>query len=202
MQTTDKIVVDYSQYNTTSNGEVEFYLTEAENVGLGCGNTGTDTHIDVNGSKLTQFSGNNLYNSPAYVGYMWGTVYPYSNSNWTSNAKFGSGFTWDGTNYKLTDAIVTTPNDTHHYSCNSTDAEATCTSIRYVYWLSGSRKYYITISDGKGIEEAIKDMQTNTTPSNAKTQIDTWYLSNMNTVTSKLEDTIWCHARSSGRYNG
>ena len=169
----------------------------------GCENTGTDTHIDVNGSILTQFSGDNLYNSPAYVGYMWGTVYPFSYySNWKKNAKFGSGFTWDGTNYKLTDAIVTTPNDTHHYSCNSTDAEATCTSIRYVYWLSGSTKYYITISGGKGIEEAIKDMQTNTNPSNAKTQIDSWYASNMNTVTNKLEDTIWCNDRSIGRYNG
>ena len=193
MQTTDKIVVDYSQYNTTSNGEVEFYLTEAENVGVGCENTGTDTQITLNGTGSFQFSGNNLYNSPAYVGYMWGTVYPYSTSNWTSNAKFGSSFTWDGTNYKLTDATVTIPNDTHHYSCNSTDAEATCTSIRYVFWLTGSTKYYITISDGKGIEEAIQDMQVNTNPSNA---------SNMNTVTNKLEDTIWCNDRSIGIYNG
>ena len=70
------------------------------------------------------FAFNTSNNSPAYVGYMYGTVYPYSTSNWTSNAKFGSGFTWDGTNYKLTDATETTPNDTHHYSCNSTDAEA------------------------------------------------------------------------------
>jgi hypothetical protein len=136
---------------------------------------------------------------------MYGTVYEYSTTNdWVSGAKFGSSFTWDGTNYKLVDATVTTPNDTHHYSCNSTDAEATCASIRYVYvyWLSGSTKWYITISDGKGIEEAIEDMQTNTNPSNAKTQIDSWYASNMNTVTNKLEDTIWCNDRSIGRYNG
>ena len=187
---------------TTDTGGVKLIYNGEYTEQNKCNNTGTNTHIDVNGSKLTQFSGNNLYNSPAYVGYMWGTVYPYSYSNWTSNAKFGSGFTWDGTNYKLTDATVTTPNDTHHYSCNSTDAEATCTSIRYVYWLSGSTKYYITISGGKGIEEAIKDMQTNTNPSNAKTQIDSWYASNMNTVTNKLEDTIWCNDRSIGKYNG
>ena len=97
---------------------------------------------------------------------------------------------------------MTTPNDTYHYSCNQVDAEATCASIRYVYWLNGSEKYYITIGDGKGIEEAIQDMQTNTTSSNAKTQIDTWYGSNMTGVTNKLEDTIWCNDRSIGRYNG
>ena len=201
LQTTDKIVVEYAQYASGS-GVVEFYITEAENIGLVCENNGSNTHIDVNGSKYIQFSGNNLQNSLAYLGYMWGTVYESSRVNWKSGAKFGSGFTWDGTNYKLTDAVVTTPNDTHHYSCNSTDAEATCTSIRYVYWVNGSDKYYITISGGKGIEEAIKDMQTNTTPSNAKTQIDSWYASNMNTVTNKLEDTIWCNDRSIGKYNG
>ena len=45
-------------------------------------------------------------------------------------------------------------------------------------------------------------MQTNTNDSNAKTQIDAWYLSNMNTVTSKLEDTVWCNDRSIGKANG
>ncbi len=166
----------------------------------GCDNTGFDTHINISGTNIFAF--NTKSNSPAYVGYMYGTVYPISISNWTSGARFGNSFTWDGTNYKLTDATVTNPDATHHYSCNSTDAEGTCTSIRYVYWMRESTKFYITISDGKGIEEAIKDMQTNTNPSNAKTQIDAWYLSNMNTVTSKLEDTIWCNDRSIGRYNG
>ena len=191
---------------TTDTGGVKL-IYNGENKGTAempnCSNTGTDTHIDVSGSRFTQFSGNNLYKSPAYVGYMYGTVYEYSTTNdWVSGAKFGSSFTWDGTNYKLVDATVTTPNDTHHYSCNQADAEATCASIRYVYWLNGSTKYYITISDGKGIEEAIQDMQTNTTSSNAKTQIDTWYGSYMTGVTNKLEDTIWCNDRSIGRYNG
>ena len=44
-------------------------------------------------------------------------------------------------------------------------------------------------------------MQTNTNNSNAKAQIDTWYASNMNTVTNKLEDTIWCNDRSMGNGN-
>ena len=205
LTSTDVIKMNYSG-SSSSTCEITFKLQMVQPGDLitenGCENTGTDTQITLNGTNTFAFSGSNLYKSPAYNGYMWGTVYEYSTSNWTSNAKFGSSFTWDGTNYKLVDATVTTPNDTHHYSCNSTDAEATCASIRYVYWLSGSTKYYITISDGKGIEEAIEDMQTNTNPSNAKTQIDSWYASNMNTVTNKLEDTIWCNDRSIGRYNG
>ncbi len=193
--TSDIFSLEYLNYNNQSYS-IDIFMSEIGDSMLGCDNSGTDTHISLSGTNTFVFNTND--NSPAYAGYMWGKVYEYSTSNWTSGARFGSSFTWDGTNYKLTDATVTTPNDTHHYSCNSTDAEATCTSIRYVYW----SKYYITISEGKGIEEAIKDMQTNTNPSNAKTQIDAWYLSNMNNVTNRLEDAIWCNDRSIERYNG
>ena len=166
----------------------------------GCDNTGASTQITLNGTNTFPFSGTYMDNSPAYNGYMYGTVYPISSSSWTSGAKFGSSFTWDGTYYKLEDATVTTPNPTHHYSCNSTDAEATCTDLRYVYYAS-SAKYYITLTGGDGVEEAIAKMQTNTTNSNAKDIIETWYASNMNTVTNKLEDTIWCNDRSFGNGN-
>ena len=166
----------------------------------GCDNTGRNTQITLSGTNTFAFSGNNLYKSPAYNGYMWGTVYEYSDSNWTSGARFGSGFTWDGTNYTLVDDSVTTPNATHHYSCNVTTTSGTCQELRYVYY-GTSTKYYITLTDGDGIEEAISKMQTNTNPSNAKTQIDSWYASNMTSVTNKLEDTIWCNDRSIGNGN-
>ena len=113
-----------------------------------------------------------------------------------SGAYYGTGFTWDGTNYTLTSAKVGY-DGTHHYTCNLTTAEGTCSSIRYYYYVSGtSYNYYITLTGGDSIEKAIEKMQTNTNPSNAKTQIDTWYAANMSTVTSKLEDTIWCNDRS------
>ena len=44
-------------------------------------------------------------------------------------------------------------------------------------------------------------MNTNTNDSNAKDKIETWYGSQMNTVTGKLEDTIWCNDRSFGDGN-
>ena len=170
----------------------------------GCDNTGTASQITLNSTNTFAFSGTNpnLSNSPAYVGYMWGDVYTYNTTGWISGAKFGSGFTSDGTNYKLTNATETEPNATHHYSCNNPDANATCTELRYVYYVNGTTQYYITLTGGDGIEEAIEKMQRNTNPSNAKTQIDAWYLANMTSYTGKLEDTIWCNDRSIGRYNG
>jgi hypothetical protein len=163
----------------------------------GCDNSGATAQIGT-----SVFNSND--NSPAYVGYMYGETYPYSSSNWTSNARFGSSFTWNGTNYTLVDDTVTTPNATHHYSCNVTTENGTCTEIRYVYYYyaKGSAKYYITLTGGDGIEQAMEKMQTNTNSSTTKIKIDTWYASNMNSVTNKLEDTIWCSDRSIGKYNG
>ena len=39
-------------------------------------------------------------------------------------------------------------------------------------------------------------MQTNTTSSNAKDKIETWYANNMTSYASKIEDTIYCNDRS------
>ena len=174
-----------------------------ETLGTGCNNTGGDTHIslDVSGTPTNMFAFNTSYNSPAYVGYMYGDVYAYSTSNWTSGARFGSSFTWNGTNYTLVDDTVTSPNATHHYSCNVTTESGTCTDLRYVYYVNGSTKYYITLTGGDGIEEALTKMQTNTNDSNAKEEIDTWYASNLAAYTNKLEDTIWCNDRSVGDNN-
>lgn len=173
---------------------------EDNTLGIGCNNRETDTLIKlkVNGTDTTSFtySGTYMNNSPTYVGYMYGNVYTQSSSNWTTNAKFGSGFVWDGSNYTLTDATVTTPDNTHHYSCNSADATATCASLRYVFQTSGSYKYYITLTGGKGVEQAITEMKTNVTNSNAKSKVDEWYAANLTSFTSKLEDAIYCSDRS------
>ena len=199
LQTTDKIVVDYSQYNTTSNGEVEFYLTEAENVGLGCENTGTDTQITLNSTNTFAFSGTNLYKSPAYVGYMRGTnVYEYKQKNSSSTFKFGTGFTYSNGTYTLTSAengMATT----RHYTCFKTSETCDGTDlgkIYYVYYKSGNYYYYIELKNGKSVEDALAEMQTNTVNSNAKENIEDWYEANMTSYTSKIEDTIYCNDRS------
>ena len=167
-----------------------------ESLGTGCENSDTATQITLSGTNTFPFSGTNLYKSLAYNGYMWGDVYEWTNEATTSGAYYGTGFTWDGTNYTLTSAKVGY-DGTHHYTCNQTSAEGTCSSIRYYYYVSGtSSNYYITLTGGDSIEKAIEKMQTNTNESNAKQQIESWFATNMTSYINQLEDTIWCNDRS------
>ena len=165
----------------------------------GCDNLDVDSQMSLDGTYLFDFNIDD--DLPAYNGYMYGETYINSRSDWESNVKFGSGFIWDGTNYKLIDASVTIPDANHHYSCNMVDENAPCNELRYVFYVSGNAKHYITLAGGDGIEEAIAKMQANTTNSNAKNKIDTWYASNLISYTNKLEDTIWCNDRSFGDGN-
>ena len=198
---TDVIEMDYTG-SSSSTCVITFKL---KMVGQGekiadnsCNNTGTDTHIslDVSGTPTTTFAFNTSYNSPAYVGYMYGDVYTYTNASATSGT-YWSDVQYNGTVYELKTGGTTSVglDTTHHYICEDSSS---CRKLRYYYYTN----YYIEIENGDTIESAIEKMQTNTNPSNAKTQIDTWYGSNMTGVTNKLEDTIWCNDRSIGRYNG
>ena len=167
---------------------------EDSTLGTGCNNMGTTTGITVENTNLFKF--NTSSNSPAYNGYMYGDVYT-SSSGVVSGAYYDSTFIWDGTNYKLTDSATTTKSNDRHYSCGDTTKTATCASLRYYYYGND----YITLTGGDGVEEALVKMQTNTNDSIAKDKIETWYGNQMNTVTNKLEDTIWCNDRSFGDNN-
>ena len=160
-----------------------------------CDNTGLSSQLPET------IAWNPSYKSPAYVGYNYGTTaYEYSTANWTSEAKFGSSYTWNGTSYTLVDATETTPNATHHYSCNATTADASCSDLRYVYNMIGNTKYYITLQNGKGVEDALEEMlseSTDTIKSPIHETINTWYNTNIKTSYGKyVEDTKWCNDRS------
>lgn len=145
--------------------------------------TGTATQL----SATSKF--NSSDNSPAYVGYMYGTVYQYYWGVATSGSLFGNSFTYSGGTYTLTNTQDTKDN-THHYSCNNT--EGTCSTIRYYYY----NDYYIELTNGKSVSDAIEEMQTNTTDSTIKTAIDNWYEANLASYEEYLEDTVWCNDRS------
>ena len=169
-------------------------------------NTGTKTNPVCNNTDtaaaIMSATFNSSRNSPAYVGYMYGDVYEWTNAKETEGAYFGTGFDYDNGKYKLRGAKVGIDND-HHYTCNDTDAEAECTDIRYYYYYNSDYgddhdQYYmyITLSGGKNIDNALDDMRKNEHSSNAKAQIDSWYSLHMTNYTNKLEDTIWCNDRS------
>ena len=171
-----------------------------------CNNTGTDVYLEING---TTFNINR--NSPAYVGYMYGTVYE-STIKQTSafgTYYYGSDVTWNGTTYTLNDAESGAIADmysklsTKHYTCFSTGTS--CSTVYYIYYFSyrdnavGSiinKAYYMTLTNGKKIEDALDEMLNyNTTNSNIKTVIDDWYKNNMTNITEHLENAIYCNNR-------
>ncbi|MBR7042477.1 MAG: hypothetical protein IKI04_03140, partial [Bacilli bacterium] len=176
-----------------------------------CNNTGTASQL------ASKAAFNTNYNSPADVGYMYGTRYTsssgtgtgwyyapdvtYSNGTYTLTSKTISGTTY---NVETKSAIDVTNLNYHHYTCGSS-TETTCTSVRYVYYVSRTTATYITLTNGKKVEDVLSEMLTNSSNENSstiKTAIDTWYSTNMTSYTSMLEDTIFCNDRSIGTLNG
>ncbi len=206
----------------TNTGGVKLIYNGRPNSSGQCINTtGESTQIGI-----SEF--NNNYDSPAYVGYMYGTKdgsptgTPYkvaskSLSASSAGIKFGRSVTYSGGTYILTNIMeVTDTNYNHswsfnnnHYTCFSTSN--TCTTVYYVYYINAfsntSYYYYIPISglnsNGKElIDMVIENMFRNDRDSKAKTEIDAWYRDNMTSYTGSLEDTIYCNDRSISAANG
>ena len=193
---------------TTETGGVKLiYNGSPDNDGYCTNTTGIATTIG-------RFKFNENCDSPADVGYMYGNREDYTfqristsssiNKNWT----YGNDVDWDGEKYILKDTITSstanwnTDSSTiatkYHYTCLST--ENSCAEVGYTYYVGyDSYFYYLKLKGGKTIEDAKKEMFTNTTNSKVKTTIDTWYQTNMLDYTEALEDTIWCNDRSIDR---
>ena len=175
----------WQMVRTTSTGGVKMIYNGAPSDGK-CNNTGVNSQIGTSAF-------NSINNSPAYVGYMYNKLYTYKKGAATSGSKYGTGVTYDGTNYTLTNTS-TTKDATHHYSCNNTTG--TCSTVRYYYYSN----YYIELTGGTTIEEALVEMlsaeDVNKTNSTIKTVVDNWYQSNMTNYTDYIEDTVYCNDRS------
>ena len=172
---------------TTDTGGIKIVYNGEPTQDNKCTNT-TGTVTQISTSKF-----NSSYNSPAYNGYMYGTVYPYKSGAATEGSLFGSSFTYSGGTYTLANTTSAADN-THHYTCNNDTG--TCSTIRYYYYISGSSNYYIELTNGKSVSDALSEMQTNTTDSTIKTAIDNWYEANLASYEEYLEDTVWCNDRS------
>ena len=204
--------------NYSGNGHTNLHLQIAkkgEVVGTSCDNHSSKQTIGKSAYNINS-------NSPAYVGYKYGTVYEvthehknktdtgwkyapdyeYSNGIYTLKSKKINGITYDIQD----DLSHNLDKGVYRYSCgNSTDT--TCESIKYIvsFWrgMNDYDKYYISLYDGKRIGDAMNEMITNssnTTDSTIKAVIDAWYQNNMMEYTSKLEDTIFCNDRDFENY--
>ena len=164
-----------------------------------CNNTGTDVYLEPSGTKF-----NTSYKSLAYVGYMYGTVYtsPGKSASSFGTYYYGSDVTWNGTTYTLSDAESGAIADMYsklsskHYTCLSTSSS--CSTVYYIYYMYDAKDfaYYIALTNGKKIENALDEMLNyNTTNSNIKTVIDNWYSTNMTNATEYIENAIYCNNR-------
>ena len=174
---------------------------------------------DVVGKYTCNSSSATSCSSPYYiVGYSGTKIYYYrlsgGNTDGTSFSKdyvFGNSFTYANGTYTLSDTVTISSDtwagnissnktsiNTHHYTC-FTDG-TTCTSIYYIYYIDGITPYYITITNGKSVEDALNEMlyadDVNKTDSTMKTYIDSWYKDKMTSYTDKLEDTVFCNDRT------
>ena len=285
LSTSDVIKIIYYKYSTTTDNSdyVDFSLQKGiGNPVKSCNNTGTDSQIGT-----SKFNSSN--NSPAYVGYMYNTVYPYSSkviinstsfsgtkaygdgatyasnkytltnattldvsssnistlvgkytcNSWTcsslwyivgysgttiyyyslsggttdgttlanKNYVFSSSFTYVNGSYTLSDTVTLNSDtfltnkdnvNTHHYTCLSSGTK--CSSIYYVYYISNGTPYYITLTGGKSVNDALNEMlyadDVNKYDSTIKNYIDKWYIDNLKTYEKNLEDTVFCNDRS------
>ncbi len=180
---------------TTETGGTKLIYNGTPNASGQCVNTtGNSTQIGT-----SAFNTNS--NSPAYNGYMYGTVYEYGSGSTSSSHLYGNTFTYENGTYTLSDTHAGV-DATHHYTCLSSGT--TCESIKYVYYLSGSTAYYITLTGGKSVQDAFNEMNTNTNNSTIKTAVDNWFNGTFKTYFTNnnkdyndyLEDIVWCNDRS------
>ena len=203
LTTADVIKVEYTKDDSGANGNDTVTFSIGKSVGdpvKSCDNTGTASQI---GTSVF----NSSYNSPTYVGYMYNTIYTYSSKSMSSqsNIVFGNSFTYANGAYTLADTKTVakwssgynTINN-NHYTCMTTGT--TCTSIYYVYYTTSSLAYYITLTEGKSVNDALNEMlyadDVNTNDSAIKKYIDNWYINNLKKYEKNLEDTVFCNDRS------
>ena len=127
-----------------------------------------------------------------------------------NNYKYAKGFTWDGSKYVLDndtsinfwnikDSTNKTSINNAHYTCWNTTGE--CESISYIYYIDDTTPYYINITNGKSVEDAVNEMlyddNVNTTNSTMKSGVDAWYKHYLlEDYDDYIEDTIFCNNRS------
>ena len=184
---------------TTETGGVKIVYNGVQKDGS-CNNAGTD-------SQIGRSAFNSSSNSPAYVGYMYNTVYTYSIKNLSSESSvvLGKSFTYTNGTYTLNNTKTindwsneyNTINNTHYTCFNSS---TTCESIYYVLLANNGGAYYISLTGGKSVDDALNEMlyadDVNKYDSTVKAYIDNWYKNNLKNYEEKLEDTVFCNNRT------
>lgn len=88
--------------------------------------------------------------------------------------------------------------DKKYYTCFSENN--TCNTVYYIArnYTNAYQVYYMTLTDGKKMEDIKERTFTNDNDSEIKVVIDNWYKENMTNYTKYLENTNWCNEREFG----
>jgi hypothetical protein len=184
-----------------------------------CNATGSDSSIavNVNGTNSNGFYFNNNSDSPADVGYMYGTrIILNVLSPGTTSFTFSNDVSRNGNTYALDTSTGQSISGTwanerlnaavrYHYFC--TDGATTCdnTKIGYINYFNDSTYiYYLKVNGYNNIENMKIAMFANVTDSNAKAKVETWFeqqnldghVVGTKNYEDDLEDTVFCNDRS------
>ncbi len=173
---------------TTDTGGIKLIYNgkpNQQNGSVVCDNTGADTQI-------AEKAFNSSSDAMAYVGYSYGDVYPMRTGQPDKRSNTGTKVNYTENNtYMLTSTVIDALDDTHHYTCSNITGE--CSEVRYYFY----DNYYVTLSGGVFIDDAVKNMFTNKNKSTIRNYVeDEWYINNMIGYTNYLEDTSWCADKS------
>ena len=212
LSTSSVFSVKYSKSSYEANGEgnITFSLSKGKGKSVvGCLDV-SDSSVEIGKSKF-----NTDTDSMAYVGYMYGNVYQYHRESYDNSSMFGNSFTYSNGEYTLTNTNTGIENS-HRYTCFNTTGK--CSEISYVYYYysytygynsTAYIAYYINLTGGKSVEDAISDMKENNNNSTMKTTLENWFqnsfipffITDSKDYNDYLEDTVWCNDRKFNTIN-
>ena len=197
----------------------KYTLTNAATITVSSSNISTLVGKYTCNSSSTTGTCSNLWYIAGYSGT---TIYYYSLSGGTTDVTtlvnqdyvFGKSFDYADGTYTLSDTITINSDtfianninvNTHHYTCLTNGNS--CASVYYVYYIGGGTPYYITLTGGKSVSDALNEMlyadDVNKKDSTIKAYIDSWYEKNIkDKYDDKLEDTVFCNDRNISSLNG
>ena len=188
---------------TTDTGGVKLIYNGKASADGSCNNTRTASQIGTS-------SFNSANNSPAYVGYKFGTpytaAYMTTDEIFSSNAyrTFGNNISFSGGRYTLRGTKQFTSSNfvynemLNQYPYTCLVVSGTCDTVYYFYAADSTNNYYITLSSGttNGVvfsSSNMSEMFSVSNSSNIYGNINSWYGRYMQSYTSYLEDTPWCN---------
>lgn len=144
--------------------------------------------------------------SPALAGYMFNKVYNYqwkyvgggTYYKFADSVTYNNGYyTLSGNKYDIR-SMASGMVKNYHYTCWNSSGE--CNNVAYVYQTSSTEAYYILLSNGETITDALDGMlfgdDVNKYNSSIKAIIDAWYSQELSKYSNYLEDTVFCNSRN------